>query len=490
MLIHILDSQAFNLLSSLVTAGGTRLQPGPAFVPPPQHLALAATLIIHPSLTTRSNSPEKLQAADLSLQFLRVLLKLVGPLNAHFNIAFTFTETATTSRRGGTLRKRVGNDDSPTNVDSGSIDCKLATNDGLWAKAEDFWQVVGWAFNCSIAYKKRWERWRVWLDFMITVLEEDWVLWDDDKREESMIIKYLTPGNTMVTNEKRVVRAIFADGSARSLAEFKEVWKNETKERKPRDGRSTTRKAPTKINIDEGEFGDYLLDSSSSDVDDFPLTQLASSPPISPPQTAPTTYLLNGSDPLGGSTSISLRLRLLSLLSTISHTLPSSFTSSHILHDIYLTHIRPLHLSTFSLIVSPLPLLAFSVATASPLVQYILRSLISSSAPLKRGDNLTQKDMEKYYLPWPANTMSVEDNVKVSLCVETLFRLVDQEIGVVWSKGLVEAVEKGIEARDGKAKKEGKKKGEVGQALGLDEGKARLKASAARIRGIVEMAKR
>ncbi|KAL8671565.1 MAG: hypothetical protein Q9224_007619, partial [Gallowayella concinna] len=99
----------------------------------------------------------------------------------------------------------------------------------------------------------------------------------------------------------------------------------------------------------------------------------------------------------------------------------------------------------------------FHPAAASSLTQIILRSLIASSAPSPFTDDLTQKDLERCYLPFAANTGSISDNAKVSLCVETLMRLLQRACGLDWNDGrLQEAVERGIEAREKKATKAGK----------------------------------
>ena len=394
-------------------------------------------------------------------------------------------------------------DGSPTRIDSDSVNSELANTNGLWVRADDFWHAVGWAFNCSVAHKKRWERWRLWLEFIIGVLEDDLESRDEDRKEESLIIRYLSAGNGMLANEKRVLRAVFADGSTRSLSEFKEIWKNETKDRKPKDDLSNAKVlSTTPINIDEDNYGDYLLDSSSSsEIEDSVPRESANSPPPPHQTSTSTSSLPDGSLPLGGSTALSLRLRLLSLLNTVSQTHPSSFTSITTLYDLLLTHIRPLLLPTFSLLISPPSLRIFSPhspCAASTLTQYLLRSLISSAAPFPGvSDDLSQEVLERCYLPFPANTMSVTDNVKVSLCVESLLRILDREVGVVWGEGLVRAVEVGIEAREEKAKRDGRRKGEGGGAgagagagvLGVEGEKMRLRASASRIRGVVEMAK-
>ncbi|KAL8717994.1 MAG: hypothetical protein Q9225_004816 [Loekoesia sp. 1 TL-2023] len=199
------------------------------------------------------------------------------------------------------------------------------------------------------------------------------------------------------------------------------------------------------------------------------------------------TSLPDVSAPLGVPQSVILRLRLLSLLSTVSVFLPHTFTPLPTLYDLYLEHIRPLPLPQFFLLVSPSSMQYLHLSAASSLTQIILRSVIASSAPLPPTDDMTQETLERCYLPYPANTSNISDNAKVSLCIETLLRLLQRHCGLDWSENFQESVEKGIEAREQKAKKAGKGKGK-GKGGGEDE-RMWLRGSAERIRGAVQLSK-
>lgn len=143
----------------------------------------------------------------------------------------------------------------------------------VFAQVIDFWQVVGWAFNCSIAWKKRWERWKLWLAFVLDVLEDDWderfkrasELNTDVPLAQSIILRFLQAGKGR-SGRRRIMRAIFADGQEKSLAEFSEVWRDETKVRKITVEDTTTRK---KVNLDEDEWGDYDFDPDDDEVADY-----------------------------------------------------------------------------------------------------------------------------------------------------------------------------------------------------------------------------
>ena len=153
-----------------------------AFVPPPPHLALAATLIVHPSMTTgRGASAERLQASNAALRLLHTVQGSVGAIHADFRSAFDFLSLR--DRRGVLGRRQLGkdwcNDDDdddgqkPSVVDD-EIALDLATVDSVWTRAEDLWHIVGWAFNCSVLYPARWARWKLLLGLMVGVLEDDY----------------------------------------------------------------------------------------------------------------------------------------------------------------------------------------------------------------------------------------------------------------------------------------------------------------------------
>ncbi|KAL8713925.1 MAG: hypothetical protein Q9220_002071 [cf. Caloplaca sp. 1 TL-2023] len=477
---------ALQQLISLLILGSSSPISTPALIPPPQHIALAGTLVVHPSFTTRAQSDDRLQASILALKYLRNLLSLVGPINGNLQDAFAFSTVETSSRRGVTRRRTTGDDLSPSKENPDHIDGELANAASIWNKALDYWHVVGWAFNCSVLHKRRWERWQHWLLFMIDALETDWALrarmHEEDKsiqpdpREASMAMRYLDSSNASARPERRILRAIFADGSSKSTGEFPEIWRNETKERK-KD--ADTKKTEAKIDIEADQWGDYMQSSSSSsDLEDAP-------PPASALEPAPDTSITDNTTSLGEPDAVILRLRLLSLLSTVSVSLPHIFTPLLTLYDLYLEHIRPLALPMFFLLISPSSMQHFHLSAASSITQIILRSLITSSAPSPVTDDLTQETLERCYLPHPANTGSISDNAKVSLCVETLLRLLQKHCGLDWSQELQDAVEKGIVAREQKAKKAGK-----GKARGKSDGEGErmwLNGSAGRMRALMKL---
>ena len=474
--------QALNLLTLVLTSGATSDSPLPTFVPPPQYIALIGTLAVHPTLTTRAKTVDRIEAANLALRYLWLLLKHAGPVNSNLHEAFCFHGFGHSSRRGGSGRRRNTDEgvDLPVNG-SERIETELANAESLWARAESLWQVVGWCLNCSISHKRRWERWSAWLSFMLEALELDWDAREhgvgEDSREKSLIIRYINSGVTTTGRQRKILRAVFADGRTKSVAEFGEIWKNETKELK----KSTDIKADKKIDIEADDYGDYMEDEDDEDLEDS-QEELSSSPEQTSrmPDSVP-----NVADDLGGMDSVNLRLRLLSLLSKVSAVLPNEFTNLPTLYDNFLEHFRSLPIPAFFLMISPTSLRAFHPSAASTLTQYILRSLIAASAPLPPDDNISQDTLEKSYLPHAANTTSIVDNTRVSLCVETLLRILDFNLGLAWTPALQEAAETGIKARTAKAKKKQTKRWTDGD--GSCDG-TWLAASAERIMCVIEMA--
>lgn len=410
------------------------------------------------------------------------MLRLVGPINARLQDAFNFTGIGTSTR---TVRRRTTEEVTSAYEDT-DITSELATTSSLWSQAEDFWQVVGWAFNCSIAYPPRWQCWELWLEYMVQVLEKDWeTRWfeteannDFTPLQNSMIMRYLSSDTLSTGRERKVLRALFADGSKNSMAEFPEIWRNETRERRKGD-QGGKRTVDTKVDIEADDYGDYMASSSSSSDTEDPQPTAPISPP---PDESP-----DGTASLGGPQALSLRLRLLSLVATVCVILPSSFIQLYDLYDLSLHFIRPVLLPTFFALLSPLSLTNMTGPAAQTLLQRILRSLISSSAPLPREESLNQDMLERCYLPWAANTQAVADNAKVSGCIEALIALYERHCGLVWSEDLHQAAEKGIAQREGKAKKEGKGS-KRGKSAGGGE-RMWLQGSGERIKVYVELAK-
>lgn len=291
---------------------------------------------MHPSVTNRATAPEQVQAANDALFYLTHLNALAGPSGSNFTTAFLFSSAAST--RQSRRRERTYQEGSPDSEDEqGKLHIGLANQGSIWFNAEDFWAVVGWAFNCSVRHPKRWDRWKLWLGLMLDVLNDDLAaciaaaeakkdLGDRNASEmvmeESLLVRYLAPARDGRTGKRRIMRAILADGGQKSLAEFGEIWKDETKERKAPKEKYVSKKK--RLDVAEGDFGDYVDDEEEDEDDRQPsfaqsarrstrkransATNLSDGESIGTSESTPGDF--------GGADSVSLRQRFMAMVSS------------------------------------------------------------------------------------------------------------------------------------------------------------------------------
>ncbi|EOO01365.1 putative major facilitator superfamily transporter protein [Phaeoacremonium minimum UCRPA7] len=262
--------------------------------------------------------------------------------------------------------------------------------------------------------------------------------------------------------------AIFADASDSSLALFKEVFE---KERKGLSKNNKKRKRE-QLDLENDKFGDYYDEDS-----------LSSSGGSEPPTPQKAGRLAEIEDDAASwtnsclSESVQLRLRIFSLLSKACYECPGLLVIN--LDDLYIDfarRIKELPLSAFSLFIS---------SQATPLVRdayvSLLRAVIPSFMPSSSPDpwkidpetdkinGLSVQIMEKCFLPFAANVVGAEANAKLSLLLEAMLRGLWAYGDIPYSRSLAKAVEKGIQARNEKAKKKGARgKGDVGDKAALD----------------------
>jgi hypothetical protein len=459
-------------------------------VPAPQHLAIAATFLVHPSTTTRAKTTEEQEAAGSALQLLRLTNTLVGPISAKFDVAFAFTHF-NVSRHGGRRRAETNGGSAVLGDDATPLNLDLGQAGSLWSRAEDFWHAVGWAFNCSVLHPNRWERWQIWLEFMCEVLEDDWNVRKKqlEKSEESsqpatpkkrrepatpskrrerilkqsLIYKYLLTGNVTSGGYRRILRAIFANGSPASVNEFREVFKSELKELSQDEDKPKKREVD--VNIDEDQFGDYMEEEEESDDKETPRARpkRARRGTKNQPPTDGDSYQLpdnndiyseGGVASLGGFHSLALRQRLLHILSEVSEHLPKAFMSLEELYHLFVENIRHLPLPIFQAFVAPWALPWFLPAEQSSLCEFLLFRLIESAAPASDEAYLSQEKLEECFLPYAANSASVVNNAKVSILLESLLRLLAEDNMLRNTAKLRQAVKDGIQARNEKAQVE------------------------------------
>jgi hypothetical protein len=470
-----LYTQAFNLLLSLLSSSSaSRDTATPAFVPSPIYLSFAATLAVHPTLTTRTTSREKHEQSNAAFRLLRLTNKIVGPVGADIRAAFAFKRFDIKSSRLGGRRGDGDGEDTGSPTREEKIDTPFSRSESLWSRAEDFWQVVGWAFNCSClqstsTYAQRWERWSLWSEYMLQILEDDWeVRYAAEECEKSLIWQYIDTASGGYGKHRRILRAIFADGSEKATNEFREVFKNELKE--PTKDSEKVKKREVDVNVEQEIYGDYM----GKDDDDFSDEEVLPNPVKRTRTRDPSTRRVtprnstaslrgeyeNGESDgsggraalLGGAESLSLRLRLLHLLANVAGQLPGHFMEAEELYTLFVEFIKPLPLATFQLIVLPSIFSAFSGNAHVTLCELLLQRMLESTAPNTRDERyLTQRKMEKFYLPYAANKMTRVDNAKVSLLLESMLRYVSLAGSLQPKQALREALEAGIAARNEKA---------------------------------------
>lgn len=453
-----------------------------------EHLAIAGTLLVHPSTTTRPEHPAEEEAAHLALRLLRLLTTLVKPRDAKLDVAFSFTRSHTS--RSGHRRhsgdheaaKEYGNDSTPQNL-------KLAAEDSLWSRAQDFWHAVGWAFNCSVLHTERWEYWQMWLEFMCGVIEDDWAEREreaqaqgqDDEGlngggllifKESLIFQYISSEST-AGQTRRIFRAIFADGSAASLKEFCTVFLRENVLRDSIQSTVNSKKRDrVNVNISRGEYGDYLSDEETDDetteAEGMQNPQSRSKSPAAaakPRRSKRTRVGTRGeADPrndqeaeesqtsiqnagissVGGLGSLNLRKRLLDILLKVTLRLPKEFTETTRLFELFIENIRYQPLPIFQAFVSPFVLPQLSDGEQSTLCELLLFNLCETSAPFTEEETLSQGKLELCFLPYAAAHASVVNNTKMSILLEACIVLLARDNALSATEELKKAVETGI----------------------------------------------
>ncbi|POS79579.1 hypothetical protein DHEL01_v202025 [Diaporthe helianthi] len=449
---------ALNLLNSLLcdgipTAHAQANRPG--CVAPPAQMALLATLAIHPKHTSKLLDSVAHDVSSMAMSYLRTVLATVGPVNANLRDAFLFRGDNGRNRRRS-YENSAGLGDGEMESDEDFLRGKTANKGSVWVRGQDFWRVLGWAFNCSAQHPHRWRWWQPWLEYMVDVLEADYRerkrldLEREGSREEheyqllqeSLLVSYVVSKNSRVSALKPIISALFADGNTSSQAVFKEVFTRENKV----PSKSNKKRKRDRVDLENDKFRDYDDDSSTGGSEPPTPEHLR----VLAMDVKNDTALWTGSSLLD---TIPLRLRLFALLSEAGGDLPRKCMIS--LPDLYEKTTER---------IAQLPVVAFSKFLAhhtTPLtkdslvaiIRCLMPYLLPGTAP-RPGDidpevdareDISTKILERCYLPFAYRT--AENNVKLSLALETLLRL----DFCSWSPTLQYAVEKGVAARNDKA---------------------------------------
>ncbi|KAK5637420.1 hypothetical protein RRF57_013134 [Xylaria bambusicola] len=474
-----------------------------AYCPPPSQISLLCSNIIHPDFTTRPKEPDWPQISLHSLAYLRDLLAVFGPLHAGFKESVLFGTNAISDLDTDMNVTVPGNDENGLNADERGL-VRLSPrygNDSVWQRGRDFFSVVGWAFNCSVLYPERWQWWARWLEFMLDLLEKDveerhrldMENSSDDMPllQTSILASYIAQRSGRTADITMwAMKALFADGDTPSTSVFQEVWPREHKSRSPLQQRTPNKRKRENVNIDKGEYGGYLDDESvhSSQASEPPTPQNNRKAMLSLPTLADADLLATAY----GET-IPLRQRLFSLISYLCYSLndtsPMDFSN---LYKRFEQKVKELPLSIFSSFINH----ATSMLRVDQQIEMLQGVLFLFLPPGALSPRKVDRDrfeeggvspaiLERCFLPYPANTIEIEDNIKMSLLLENLLMLVWRHIDgdQCFSENLTQAVVTGIQARRDKINKKKTRGG--GRAKGFSdaevEAKALLEASDARL---------
>lgn len=478
-----LFTQALRFLQGLTsaTAADTKKK---ILIPPPDYLALLTTLTVHPSLTSRASTPEKISQSNAALKLLWTINRSAGPVNSYLPEAYRYRRYDL-----GPSRRRSKDTDTDEDPTKDHLNSKFSDTESLFSLAEDFWAVVGWALNCSClpgVYATRWSYWGPWLQYMLDVLETDWELREEtDVHGHSLLWQYIRFATGGTARGRRILRAIFADGSPTALKEFREIFRKELKE--PRNDKEKSKEAVTvAVNVDQEIYGDWMQEEeSSSDEDDSakrgdmlqsrPAKRLRTRTPHRTNRSlftetddsdASTQDEKNGAKGLGPPDSINIRLRFLQLLSNFSAGLnqltPNQdpiFIDPHELYTLFVEFIRPLPLPAFQKIILRTSTLDRDLRAESriALCEFILQRLVDSDTGnqgLSTFEPMTQERLIAEYLPYKSGKNTIEVQAKVAVLLESLMRLLTASNNNVLRRNedLVRAVQGGIEKRNARAK--------------------------------------
>ncbi|KAF9700625.1 hypothetical protein EKO04_001588 [Ascochyta lentis] len=485
-------ANAYEFLHSLLAAGtsiSTPAQPYIGFLPPPTQIALAASLVAY---TFKTPSVENRRGSDAALRYLQCILNTIeAPTYPYIRQAFTFP-TERTRRRPRVHRNATRSLSPEEEDDIDQLYCEAANDKILWNRADDFWHIVGWAFNCSVAYKKRWDRWKLLLSVMLDFLESDWDVCvkssqhdeagQETALQESLVWHYIVGEGQSMTRatRRRSIKAIFAIASSNSLKDYPEIWESETKEPKERAGK---RQKLGNVDFETGEVADYDSDEETINA---PRTRAIErkrdvSPPLDLPDITDGSLNLHSAiERLGGSDAIALRQRLLALLAQVATRLPNSFTKLSDWFDNIVEDFRYLPTILFNVFLTTL-------AVPGPMKFMFLANLllpfVSGTLPDYFRYDPTQAHFENILLPVHGR-QSFADNAKVSLILEQLFVLMMAENGFKPTDELRKAMETGIQARHNVC---GSGRGKKGNAGEEKQARELMVASSGRLLGMLEV---
>ncbi|KHJ33627.1 hypothetical protein EV44_g6409 [Erysiphe necator] len=477
------------------------------FTPNPFHIELASILLIHPRYTNQAIFNEGYsEIASRSLNFLRNILHILGPIHANLVEAFSFSII---TKSNNILRDKKYNfivdegDEVYLNEDNleekKDLDLKcFIANQGRTSKcAKDFWHVVGWSFNCSVRYPKRWKYLKIWLEYMLDVLEADFrererleslgssgkgskETQDSQLLTQSIISCFLSNSRGNSTIPRRIVKSIFANGDEDSLRTFPQIFPDENKISKFSDRQQ--------FNVCKSQIFNEVFENEPNEFDmlsSFKLEKEEENKNLEANNTSGSW--------MGSSEAIILRQRLITLLSMVAKSFPKNFIELNDLLFLLYDYIRPLPIPIFTLFISSSKSSCLSETLYISLCQLILSRLLPKSAPSPNAviANVDFDDprfflvFQKCYLPFAAFTSISHDNALVSIILENLLRLLLRKHKNPYTHNLERALEDGIAAREEGIRQHRKRRGGITTNCTIDIDGVLLKASSFRLRNLL-----
>jgi hypothetical protein len=323
------DASGYDFLFSLLAAGTSisrPAQPYIGFLAPPSYISFASSIIADPRFTTKAQSRDAAKGSNAALRYLQCVHTTIDdPAYPTIRKAFNFPKER--NRRSAPNYRASASQSPKLSSDIDRIAGEAANEKSLWYRADDFWHVVGWAFNCATTHKKRWGRWKLWLATMLDFLEADWAVctkqsnWegasDETTLQQSLLWHYIVGYDAAPTNRakrRRIVRAIFATATPESLQDYPEIWDRETAA--PR--RKNNEDQPVgEVDFETGELADYGSDEDMQDAPDDAEDESADET-SSDTSDDGITNIHDAIKSLGGHDAIELRQRLMKLVGTSS----------------------------------------------------------------------------------------------------------------------------------------------------------------------------
>ncbi|CBX91513.1 hypothetical protein LEMA_P070210.1 [Plenodomus lingam JN3] len=486
-------ASGFEFLYSLLAAGtsiSTPAQPYIGFLAPPAYIAFASSVVVDPLYTTQALSSDARNGADAALRYLQCVQTTIDdPVYPTIRQAFKFPEER--RRRRGPGFRSEANSLSPGEPggDIEQLAGPSANEKSLWRNAEDFWHITGWAFNCSITHKKRWDRWKIWMGIMLDFLEADWEACIKESTDAAdpvataqkcLVWSYIV-GDTEAVNRstrRRIVKAILATASPESQKDYPEIWQQETyavRQKAQKDG------PVGKIDFETGDIGDYASDDEMQDILEAPDYEDELLMSNTSAYGESIRNVVDACERLGGQDAIELRQRLITLLAQVALALPAQFTTLSDFFDNILEDVIQLPIFMFYILITTMTVPG-RVKVA--FLANLLLPLVSGSVPDYFRFEPAPDHLETKLLLFKASTQSFAANTKISLILEQIFIYTMDCDTLTPTKKLRKAMEDGIKARESVY---GTGKGKKGNAEEEMQAKELMEASSNRLLGLLEM---